>query len=225
MLRIAAALAFAAMLAAPSAMAQGGAASSALAQAVAATGAAKVPYGFDLEINSARASWRARFEPNATPRLRLVSPSRRDLSSGARRAFDSYAEDIEGVSWCASEYMGRVADVRQIRETETSITYAFQPTPESIRSAESRRYARYMRGEMTITKQDADITSIRIYSPEGFEPMPLVRLTHLNMTFNCARAPNGRHYAAEVTTEMRGSAFGQNFDDRTVQRASNLSAP
>jgi len=224
MFRLAAALTLAALLAAPSAIAQG-AAPTALGEAIAATAAARVAYSFDVELDSSRANWRARFEPNANPRVRLISPAREELTGGQRRAFDNYAADVEGVSWCANEYMGRIADVRQVSETDTSVTYAFQTTPESIRDRDSRRFARHMRGEMTITKQNADITRIRIHAPQGFEPMPLVRLTHMEIVMRCAPAPNGRHYVAETITEMRGSAFGNSFEERSVQRARNLSAP
>ena len=224
MLRTAFALLCAATLAAPSALAQAGA-PAALAQAIAATQAARVAYAFDIELTSSRMNWRARFEPGAEPQVRLVSPARNELEGGARRAFDRYARDSEGVSWCANEYMGRVADVRLLREDEATATYAFQPTRESIRDEDSRRYAQHMRGEMTITKANADITRVRIFAPQGFDPAPLIRLDHMDIVMRCALAPNGRRYVSESVTEMRGSAFGQAFNERSVHRASNLRAP
>lgn len=225
MLRVALALLCAAAFAAPSAIAQTGGAPLALTQAIAATQAARVAYAFDIDLTSSRMNWRARFEPGANPQMRLITPSRDTLEGGARRAFDRFARDTEGVSWCANQYMGRIADVRLISEDETTATYAFQPTRESIRNEDSRRYAQHMRGEMTMTKANADITRVRIYAPGGFDPAPLVRLEQMNIVMRCAVAPNGRRYMAESVTEMRGSAFGQTFNERSVQRASNLSAP
>ncbi|MEQ1493970.1 MAG: hypothetical protein ABL932_25855, partial [Terricaulis sp.] len=110
-----------------------------LTQAVAATQAAKADYAFDYELNTSKANWRARFDPSATPHLRMVAPARDDLDNDQRRAFDRMAEDFEGVSWCASEGMGRVADVRLLREDEASATYSFQPTRESVRGEQARR--------------------------------------------------------------------------------------
>lgn len=225
MRRIALAFVLAAALAAPSAIAQGAPAPSALTQAISATAAARVAYAFDVELTSSRMNWRARFDPSADPRVRLLSPARDSLTGGQRRAFDKYAEETDGLSWCANDYMGRVADVRLVSEDASSATYSFQPTPESIRNEESRRFARHMRGEMTITKDNADITRVRIFAPDGFNPAPLVQLTHMSIVFRCAPAPNGRRYAAETVTEMRGTAFGRTFEERSVQRASNLSAP
>jgi hypothetical protein len=193
-----------------------------LTQAVAATQAAKLDYAFDFELNTSKANWRARFDPAASPQLRLVAPQRSDLDSDQRRAFDRMAEDFEGVSWCASEGMGRVSDVRLLREDETSATYAFQPTRESIRGEQAQRFADRLRGEVTVSKATPDITRVRIFTPEAFSPLPLVRLDSLNIVITCHAAPNGRRYAAETVSHMRGSAFGQDFDERTTQRARNL---
>jgi hypothetical protein len=193
-----------------------------LTQAVAATTAAKTEYAFDVDLNTSKINWRARYQPGVTPALRLVSPARDELSGDERRAFDRMAEDFEGVSWCAGERMGRVADVRLLREDETTATYSFQPTRDSVRE-EAQRFADRMRGEVVVTKgDDPDILRMRIYMPESFSPAPLVRLSHFNMAITCQTAPNGRRYASEAITEMRGSALGQEFSERTVQRSRNL---
>ncbi|MEZ5970379.1 MAG: hypothetical protein R3C31_01050 [Hyphomonadaceae bacterium] len=193
-----------------------------LTQAVTATQTAKTDYAFDFELDTAKTNWRAHFDPAASPRLRLVTPQRSDLANDERRAFDRMAEDFEGVSWCASEGMGRVADVRLLREDETSATYTFQPTRESVRGEQARRFADRLRGEVTIQKATPDITRVRLYVPEAFSPMPLVRLDVLNIVITCQAAPNGRRYAAETTSRVQGSAFGQAFDERSIQRARNL---
>jgi hypothetical protein len=176
----------------------------------------------DVDLNTSKINWRARYQPGVTPALRLVSPARDELSGDERRAFDRMAEDFEGVSWCAGERMGRVADVRLLREDETTATYSFQPTRDSVRE-EAQRFADRMRGEVVVTKgDDPDILRMRIYMPESFSPAPLVRLSHFNMAITCQTAPNGRRYASEAITEMRGSALGQEFSERTVQRSRNL---
>lgn len=196
-----------------------------LARAVAATQAAQADYAFDYELESTKQKWRARYEPAASPRLRLVEPRRDDLANDERRAFDRLAEQMEGVSWCASENIGRVEDLRLLREDEASAVYAFQPTAESIRGDQARRFADRLRGEMTILKSSPDISRVRLYIPSSFSPMPLVRVDRVNIAISCSTAPNGRRYAAETVTELRGSAFGQAFDERSVQRARNLSTP
>lgn len=195
-----------------------------LAQAVAATASAEADYAFDVEIDTSKLNWRARFEPGASPRLRLVSPQRDALENDERRAFDRIAEDYEGVSWCASERLGRVADVRLVREDEANAVYAFQPTRESIRGEQVGQFADRLRGEMTFDKATQDVTRVRLYTPEAFSPFPLTRVDRANIVITCAAAPNGRRFATETVSEFRGSALGQAFDERSVQRQRNLSA-
>jgi hypothetical protein len=196
-----------------------------LMNAVAATQAAKADYAFDFELETSKQNWRARFDPGANPRLHLVQPRREELENDERRAFDRLAGQMEGVSWCASENMGRVGDLRLVREDDASAVYAFQPTAESIRGEQARRFANRLRGELTLIKANPDISRVRLYAPEGFSPLPLVRVDRVNVVMACEAAPNGRRYAAETTTELRGSAFGQAFDERSVQRARNLRTP
>ncbi|MBL8545761.1 MAG: hypothetical protein JNL81_04815 [Hyphomonadaceae bacterium] len=195
-----------------------------LIEAVAATQAAKADYAFDFELDTSKANWRARFDPEATPNLRLVAPAREQLDNTQRQAFDRMAADFEGVSWCASESMGRVSSMRLVREDETSATYSFQPTRESIRSERARQFADRLRGEVTILKAAPDIARVRLFAAESFSPVPLVRVDAFNTVITCQAAPNGRRFAAETNTHLRGSAFGQAFDERSVQRARNLSA-
>lgn len=212
----------AALFGAIAAAQQGGALPSVLMQAVATTEAAKAAYAFDFDLDTSKQNWRARFDPNSSPNLRLVQPRREDLKGDERRAFDRMAEQMEGVSWCASENMGRVTGVRLVREDEASATYAFQPTPESIRGEQARRFAERLRGEFTVTKTDPDITRVRLYTPEPFTAMAVARIERVNIVITCQTAPNGRRYAAETVTEIRGSALGQAFDERSVQRTRNL---
>jgi len=196
-----------------------------LATAVAATQSAKTDYAFDFEFETAKQNLRARFNPGATPHLQPVAPRREEMSNEQRQAFDNIARQMDGVSWCASEQMTHVASLRLLREDDASATYAFQPTAESIRSEQARRFANQLRGEVTLTKVSPDISRIRLFAPAAFSPFPLVNITRFDAVIDCAAAPNGRRYAAQTVTEITGGAFGQNFDQRSVQRTRNLAAP
>jgi hypothetical protein len=193
-----------------------------LTQAVAATEAAKADYAFDFDLDTSKQNWRARYSPTGNPKLTLVQPRREELKNDERRAFDRMAEDFQGVSWCASEGMARASNVRLVREDEASAVYSFQPNAETIRGEQARRFADRLRGELTIIKATPDVSRIRLYTPEGFSPLPLVRLDAVNVVITCQTAPNGRRYAAETVTAIRGSALGQDFDERSTQRARNL---
>ncbi|WP_395644888.1 hypothetical protein [Terricaulis sp.] len=198
--------------------------SAVLAQAVAATQAAKTDYAFDWTLNTAKQTWRARFDPNATPRLRMLAPDPSNLKNDEREGFERLSRDMEGVSWCASETMGRVSNVQLVRNDGATSTYSFQPTRESIRGEQARRFADRLRGEMTMLNETPDITRVRLFAPAAFSPMPLVNVERIDIVITCTPAPNGRRYASETVSEVHGSAFGQAFDERSVQRFSNLQA-
>jgi hypothetical protein len=210
----------AALALATSALAQG---VSPLQQAVSATTSARTPYAFDLEMLSEDRHWRMRFDPRN--RLQMVQPTLESLPREERRSFDHMRERFDGVSWCASEEMRRVADVRLLREDAETATYSFQPTRDSIRGDQARDLARHLRGEFTITKTRPDLTQLRIFATRNFSPMLLVTIERLNINVTCAVAPNGRRYAAETVSEVRGSAFGSRFSERSVERAHGLRTP
>lgn len=196
-----------------------------LLQAIDATDAAKAPFAFDLDIASGERNWRLRFDPTTSPRLRLLHPSAESLDSGERRTLERLNERMEGISWCASAAMGRVRNVRLLREDAETATYAFQPTRESVNGEQAGRFADRLRGEFTLLKAAPDIAGVRIYAPRPFSPLPLVSVEALEVNVNCAAAPNGRRYAAETVSAVRGSAFGQSFDENSTQRAHSLRGP
>jgi len=193
-----------------------------LTTAIATTASSRTAYAFDLDIQSSKINWRTHFDPRTTPHLQLVQPTRASLNNDQRRAFDDAAHRMDGVSWCASAEMGYIANVRLLREDADSATYAFQPTRDSIRSEQARTFAEHLRGEFTLTKTNPDIARVHIYAPAPFSPALLVNLTRVDITISCASAPNNRRFAAETVTEIAGSALGQAFTERTVQRTHDL---
>lgn len=195
----------------------------ALLHAVDATARAKVPFAFDLDLSTAEQRLSAHFAPAAAPRLRLVSPARTMLDRDMQNTFDRLAEHLDGVTWCAGPNITSIADVRLLREDETTATYSFQPTRDSVTSDQTRAIVDHLRGELTLTKGSADISSIRIFAPQAFSPAPLATIERYTITTACALAPNGRQYAVETVSEARGSALGRTFAVRSVRRIHNLS--
>jgi len=195
---------------------------SALHAAIAATAAARAPYAFDLDINSSKINWRTHFDPRATPRLTLIDPALAALGHDERRAFDNASRRMEGLSWCASAEMGHIANVRVLRDDAFSTTYSFQPTRDSIRSEAARPFADHLRGEFTLIKANPDIARIHLYAPAPFSAGLLVNLTRIDIVISCEAAPNARRYASQAITEIAGSALGQAFHERTMQRTHDL---
>jgi hypothetical protein len=194
----------------------------ALNAAIAATNAARTAYAFDMDIRSSKIDWRTHFDPRATPHLQLVQPTLASLRTDERRTFHDAGRRMEGVPWCASAEMGHIASVRVLHDDADAITYAFQPTRDSIRSEQARQFANQLRGEFILTKSNPDIARIHIFAPAPFSPALLVNITRMDIVITCANAPNNRRYAAETVTEIAGAALGHTFSERSMQRTHDL---
>lgn len=100
---------------------------SALQQAIEITASARADYAFQIEHAFAGESFRALFAPRGRPHLRLVSPASRDsLSEQLRTDFDYIAEHTEGISWCATEMLAYIRDVRLTSEDDAVAVYSFK---------------------------------------------------------------------------------------------------
>jgi hypothetical protein len=195
-----------------------------LLAAVAASQSAKIDYAFDVDFSSAKAQIRAHYDPSAIPHVHMLQPSDAQLNKDQRAILNALQTQLEGVGWCAGERMGRIADVRLEREDADSAIYSFQPTRESSRG-QGAQFADRLRGELTLSKSNPDITAIHIFTPAAFDPVPFVHIASLDVAVLCAVAPNGRRYAAQSVSQTTGSAFGQAINEHNVEHIANLSPP
>lgn len=197
----------------------------ALSAAIAATQAARAAYAFDIDVNSSKINWRMHFDPQASPHLQLLSPPRAALSHDQQQAFDQSAQQLDGLSWCAGDLMGHVTALQLTHDDADAATYSFQPTPQSIRSPQTRRFAAQLRGELTLTKASSDIARIHLFAPTPFSPMLMTQITRMDIAITCTTAPNGRRFASQTVTQVAGSALGQTFSETSTQRVHDLAAP
>jgi hypothetical protein len=120
---------------------------SALQQAIEVTASARADYVFQIEHTFADESFRALFVPRGQPHLTLISPAGREsLSEQLRADFDYIAEHTEGISWCATEMLAHVRDVRLVREDDAVALYSFQPTAQSVIGEPTRQVVGHLRG-------------------------------------------------------------------------------
>lgn len=193
------------------------------ASAIADTISAETPYSFDTRIESERGVMRYAFHANATgpARVRLLEPAETALDRRGRATFERIQRDADGDIWCAGRKLRTARNVTVAREDANTITYAFQPSPEQAGGERSAGIVRHLRGEAVVSREGRDVTAIRIRSAGPFHAS-VARVDRFTMDVRCDVAPNGRRYGAETVTHIAGSAFGQAFDERSVQRVSNL---
>lgn len=105
----------------------------ALQRAIAESARQNAAFPFEIEHTFEGETLRARFTPDAQPRLRLVSPATLSgLSEQQRTDFDYLVQSVDGVPWCANQPLRHVRDIRLAREDDRIAVYTFQPTAESV---------------------------------------------------------------------------------------------
>lgn len=191
----------------------------ALQRAIAESARQNAAFPFEIEHTFEGETLRARFTPDAQPRLRLVSPATLSgLSEQQRTDFDYLVQSVDGVPWCANQPLRHVRDIRLAREDDRIAVYTFQPTAESVTGEQTRQVVNHLRGEITIVKASQDVSHIRLYAPRPFRPAPIARVESYAITITCALAPNGRYYVAEQVRRVRASSFGRPFNVDVARR-------
>jgi len=193
------------------------------ASAISETIAAETPYSFDTRVESERGVMRYAYDASASAaaRVRLLEPAESTLDRRGRATLERIQRDADGDIWCAGRKMRTARNVTVAREDANTITYAFQPSPEQAGGERSANIVRHLRGEAVVSREGRDVTTIRIRSSAPFHAS-VARVDSFSMTIRCEPAPNGRRYGAETVTHIAGSALGQAFNERSVQRVSNL---
>lgn len=192
-----------------------------IGSAVTLTAARQAPYAFDLDYETGNGQLRARFN---RPETRLELSPARQLNAAQQAEFEALQRRMTGVPWCASALLGQVVDLAMLAEDERSITLGFQPTRESTADEVARRMAGRLRGEVVLSRADRDVMRIRIFLPQAFSPVPFGRIEHYSVATECAAAPNGRRYAAEVRSELRARFGGRLMESHAVRTIRNLRA-
>jgi hypothetical protein len=222
LLPLLAAGALSAALAAPFALAQASL-PALFASAIAETIAAEAPYSFETRIESERGVMRYAYDASASgrARVRLLEPAESALDRRGRATLERIRREADGDIWCAGRKLRTARNVTVAREDAATITYAFQPSPEQAGGERGASIVRHLRGEAVVARESRDVTAIRIRAAAPFHAS-VARVDAFTMNVRCDLAPNGRRYGAETVTHIAGSAFGQAFNERSVQRVSNL---
>jgi hypothetical protein len=222
-MRVSAILAACLLAAAPvSAFAQGGL-PSLFASAIADTVAVQRPMAYDVTVESARGTMRYTFNSSVAgdARVRVLSPAERELRPNELRTIQRLRHDADGDIWCASHKLLEATDVRMLREDDTTAVYVFTPSVEQVGGQMNAGMIRYVRGEATVSKVSRDVTAMRIYSVEPFH-VSIARIDRFTLNIRCDVGTNGRRFAGQTETEIRGSALTQRIDNHVVSRISNF---
>jgi len=198
------------------------ASASPLAEALSAPAGQQL-YAYDMTYETPEISAEGSIDP-AQPRgsrVTVTSPAEdtwpKDFTKGVA-AIDKHADrDM----WCHQFAEMIPADADLLSETETTVTYTFQPVPDPDEEDDAK-FAKYLRGEVTIDKSAPAILRFQLKAPKPFKPMVIAKVKQFEMTASCARAPDGRTYVEQFEMNVSGSAMMQKFEERVARTISNL---
>lgn len=203
------------LLAAPAALAQD-ARPPLVAQALAQKPGAAA-FAFEGEIVLGERAVSLRVDPNAAGAARVVvlNPPEASLSADQRAAIAGLRNEEDLSLWCADPNLA-ARDFALVSEDAATATFRFQPLPDPD-MGQDERFTKNLTGELVVSKSPPDVLSLKVYAPAPFKPNLLAKIDRFESTTTCAPAPDGRQYAARVSSRVAGSAMFAAFDQSVVQ--------
>ncbi len=180
-------------------------------------------YAFDLQVKAAGNDAKVRVDPGKPlgQRMTFITPSRDKLDKGFQKRMDRIERNTTGDIWCTAFAEHIPAEVKLLKETETTLIYGFVPLP----GEDDKQFAnafKYLKGEVTIAKEKPAILDFKMWAPASFKPMSVAKIDKFDLSASCQRGPDGRTHVRQMTMDLKGSAMMQKLDQLEVQSISNL---
>lgn len=148
-------------------------------------------------------------------RFTVLSPSAKDRPKGFDKNINSVEASFRRENlWCLSILDEKPRALKPISETVEVIIYSTH-----FKSSKQEGF----RIDFTVSKSNSQLIRIQKWAPKPFKPAWFMKLTSFDMITDCAQSPDGRAYISSTTLNMRGSAFGKQFDKKIYQSISSLS--
>jgi len=105
-----------------------------------------------------------------------------------------------------------------IEETDARVVYGFAPLPWNDIDDEDEPILEHMRAEVTVEKDGAYISRIRLYAPESFRHMMVARIDRFEQEMVFAPEPStGLPLMTSFLQEIEGSALFQRFNQARTE--------
>ncbi|MBI1358940.1 MAG: hypothetical protein GC155_01515 [Alphaproteobacteria bacterium] len=135
----------------------------------------------------------------------------------ARYERNSSGEDI----WCDKLSSGADGPISDRGETAGGRIFGFRPLPPKPDSDQRDLY-KQLWAEMLVDAETAQIRSFSARLLKPWKPIIIAKVYEVNMTGQCAPAPNGRTYTSRLDTAFRASALGIDIHANIIHTISNL---
>lgn len=159
--------------------------------------------------------FRYRFTPEKFPRFEIVSASEESDEKRRSERLKRLEEEGDDI-WC-DDMADRVkGSVRTVKETPTSVTYAFTPTDPDADDMERKMIER-TEATITVDRATETITDFTYTLLEPFKPVFVAKVHSFELMAKCEPAPNGRPYFKSLTIDVDVSALGKRQQQTNVQ--------
>lgn len=182
-------------------------------------------YEFTMtETGSRKMTVTARVEP-AKPegqRVTILDAKGEDLD--LEEMDERLESNADGDIWCDNMIAGAEGPVTKTPVGSGLTAYRFTPKPRPDAEKDERKMFSQLTATATVDDKTQSLKGFKAVLGEPWKPNLLAKIHEFELSGECLAAPNGRAYAAVVTTRIRGSAVGQNFAANNVRRITKLDA-
>ena len=158
-------------------------------------------------------------------RIEIYAPDESEWTKDFRDGIADMEAQTDGDIWCADFAQMVPTDATAMTEDETTVTYAFTPTPEADADKNEQKMMKQLNGTVTLDKSDGSVLAFNMVLPKPYKPAMVAKINRFEMTASCDRAPDGRTYVEQFSMDIEGSAMMQSFEETVTRRITKLLDP
>ncbi len=171
-------------------------------------------HSYELDYRSDNVALTAHVYPRDAAGARLKVLSEELLADADADALERVRADLETAAergfWCSQLLRSVPSDARQIRSSEESVVYEFDPQPTGDRNDS---FVANLVGEISINPHSGAVQRFRLSAPKPFRQALVAKIKEFDLTTHCSPGPDGRYFASDFVMSIRGSAAFREFSD------------
>lgn len=161
---------------------------------------------------------RGRIDPSRPEGDRVTILEATGPKLDAKKIDKRMERNADGDIWCDSLTGGADGPVVE----KSAGVFAFTPRPRAEAKGEEKKLYKQLSAEIAVDEATATIRTFSARLLKPWSAMMVAKIEKVEMTGECALAPNGRAYRASMKTSMAGSAMGGAFASTSTQTITNL---
>jgi hypothetical protein len=184
-------------------------------------------YAYEMIYSDAEVSAVGKIDPSQPEgqRILVTSPAESEWSDDFREGLEEMESETDGDIWCTDFAEMVPNEISALDESDTTITYAFTPQPESDADGMEKKMMKKLKAMVTLDKTDGSVLAFNMKLPKPYKPAMVAKINMFEMDATCARAPDGRTFVETFDFKIAGSAMMQSFDETVSRKITRLLDP